>query len=224
MKKFLIITSLTIVASLTLAACSQTDVVGKESVNSFKEVLNAIPKNITADDMNGGWSLDAPDKSARFIWSKNFSKSPTHDVMIEFDAQPFLNAGLDVNKLPAGLYYDGKIMVGTKLGNENLTYTSEATPLASYEQIVNLKRDKIKYHTELDHYGVDLANGNAFEWAKDMSKNDKDIVFILDPKVFIDAGVNPAKVQGWAFAKVKIADASGKPSEVDKFLKSFNLK
>ena len=53
-----------------------------------------------------------------------------------------------------------KIMVGTMLGDEKLTYSGEVTPLASYEQIVNLKRDHIKYHTALDHYGVDLGEGN----------------------------------------------------------------
>jgi len=70
---------------------------------------------------------------------------------------------------------------------------------------------------------VDLANGNMFEWAKDMSKNDKDIVFVLNPQVFIDAGVDPAKVEGWVFAKVEKEDENGKKIQVDKFLKPFDL-
>jgi len=89
--------------------------------------------------------------------------------------------------------------------------------------LVELKRDAIGYHSALDHYGVDLGNGNAFEWAKDMSTNDKDIVFVLDPKVLTDAGVDPTKVEGWVFAKVKTMDANDKPIEVDKFLKPFSL-
>ena len=63
-----------------------------------------------------------------------------------------------------------------------------------------------------------------FEWAKDMSKNDKDIVYVLNPQVFIDAGVDPQKVEGWVSAKVPIVDKDGKTVEVDKFLKPFNLK
>jgi poly-D-alanine transfer protein DltD len=62
-----------------------------------------------------------------------------------------------------------------------------------------------------------------FEMAKDMSKNDKDIVFVLNPQAFIDAGVDPAKVEGWIFAKIKVEDAKGKMVEVDKLLKPFNL-
>lgn len=39
-----------------------------------------------------------------------------------------------------------------------------------------------------DHYGIDLGGGYVFEWAMNMSKNDKDIAFALNPQVFIDAG------------------------------------
>jgi hypothetical protein len=45
----------------------------------------------------------------------------------------------------------------------------------------------------------------------------------LNPQPFIDAGVKPDKVQGWIFAKVPVKDKNGKPEEVDKFLKPFNL-
>jgi hypothetical protein len=206
-----------------LASCTSLDVVGKESVNSFDRLMAATTNLVSKDDMNGGWSLKAPDGSARFIWSWDYSKSPLHDVMLEVDATPFVNAGLDVGKLPAGMAYDNMLMVGTKIGTQALTYSGEATPLESFKKIVETKRAAIKYHTALDHYGVDLGSGNGFEFAKDMSTNDKDIVFVLDPKDLTDAGVDPAKVEGWVFAKVKVDDANGKPIEVDKFLKPFSL-
>jgi hypothetical protein len=174
--------------------------------------------------MNGGWSLAAPDAGARFIWSKNYAESPLHDVMLEFDAAPFIDAGLDPDRLPENFaFYDGMIMVGTKLGEEQLKYAGEATPLASYEQIVKIKRSSVGYHAALDHYGVSLGDGNLFEWAKDMSTNDKDIVFVLNPDPFIAAGVDPSRIEGWAFAKVTVDDANGKPVVVDKILKPFNL-
>lgn len=31
-----------------------------------------------------------------------------------------------------------------------------------------------------------------------------DIVFVLNPQMFIDAGVNPQEVEGWVFAKVEL--------------------
>lgn len=57
-----------------------------------------------------------------------------------------------------------------------------------------------------------------------MDKNDKDMVFALNPEVFIQAGVDPQKVEGWVFAKVETMDMNGKDKEVDKFLKPFDLK
>ncbi|MEI6579105.1 MAG: hypothetical protein WCN92_06520 [Eubacteriales bacterium] len=207
------------------------DVVGKDSIRSFNNVLNAIPNNVKADEMNGGWTLSAPDGTARFIWSKDYSKSPVHDVMLELDAKPFIDAGLDTSKLPKNYAaYDGKLMVGTKLGNDILTYQGDPTPLASFEQIVNKYRASIGYHTALDHYNVNLGDGNLFEWAKDFSVNsstkenqDKDIVFVLNPAPLIAAGVDPAKVIGWKYAQVPVVIDS-KPTEVYKFLKPFNLK
>lgn len=224
---------------LLLTGCSSLDVVGKASVTSFKEVLNTIPDNVTADEENAGWSLMAPDGSARFIWSADYGQSPTYDVMLEIDAQPFLDAGLDPEKLPDSYaFYESDtlgssggqvLMLGKKFGgNEKAGSTSAA--LSAYELIVSKYRDSINYHTSLDHYGIMLNGGNMFEWAKDMktsgydnSIQDKDIVFVLNPEPLIEAGVSPENVEGWAYAQVEV-DENGKKEQVWKLLKPFDLK
>jgi len=210
---------------LAITACSKLDVVGNDSVRAFNDLLQSAPQLVSEDKANGGWSLSAPDGGARFIWSKNFAESPRFDVMLEFAAAPFIAAGLDPSKLPDNfIFRGGMLIVGIKLGNESLSYKGEATPLASYEQIVKLKRGSIGYHGQMDHYGINLGNGNMFEWAKNLTTNDKDIVFVLDPAPFIAAGTDPARIEGWAFAKVTVDDANGKPVQVDKILSSFDLK
>jgi len=221
-KMFLVILSLT--ATIGFSACNnKLDVIGDQSIKSFDAVLSTVSDQVVEDNTYGGWSLEAPDGTARFVWSEDFSKTTTNDIFLEFDAQPFIDAGLDTSKLPEGMYVGDKIIVGTELGSDALTYTSEATPLESYKKIVELYRKNITYHMALDHYGVDLMQGNMFEWAKDMTKNDKDIVFVLNPQVFIGAGVDPSSVEGWVFAKVETMDEKGKDIEVDKFLKPFEL-
>jgi hypothetical protein len=210
---------------LAAASCGKLDVVGTESVKSFDKLLQSSGQLVSADEMNGGWSLAAPDGSARFIWSRNYAESTAHDVMLELDAAPFMAAGLNPEKLPENFsFYEGMLMVGTKLGNEQLKYSGDITPLASYEQIVKLKRSAVGYHAELDHYGVNLGDGNLFEWARDMATNSKDIVFVLNPEPFISAGVDPLRIEGWSFGKVTVDDANGKPIQVEKILKSFDLK
>ena len=223
MKKKLILTALSLVAIVGLSACNKLDVVGDQSTKSFEAVINQAADQVTEDTTIGGWSLEAPDGAARFIWSQDFSKTQTYDALLEVDAQPFIDAGLDTTKLPVGMVNGDKIVVGIDFGDDALTYEEKATPLDSYKHIVKSYRDNIKYHASLDHYGVDMMNGNMFEWAKDMATNDKDIVFVLSPQVFIDADVDPANVEGWVFAKVETMDEDGKKIEVDKFLKPFDL-
>lgn len=223
MYKKIIFIALTITTLTGFTACNKVDVVADTSIKSFEKVLNAASDQVSEDTEYGGWSITAPDGSVKFVWSKDFNQTKIYDVLLELDAQPFLNAGLDTDRLPEGMLVGDNIIVGTDLGNDSLTYNGKVTPVKSYEQIVKLYRDSITYHMSLDHYGVDLMNGNMFEWAKDMTKNDKDIVFVLDPQVFVDAGVDPQNIDGWVFAKVETMDEKGKEIEVEKLLKPFDL-
>lgn len=216
MKKKSILIPVLLVATVIFAGCtSQLDVVADKSISSFESVINELP--IEADSEDSSWILTAPDNSAKFLWSKDFSSTTDYDVKLELDSQPFINAGLDISKLPEGAIYGDKIILGTDLSDEKSTYNGEATPLDSYKKIVEKSRDNIGYHAALDHYGIDLENGNMFEWAKDISTNDKDIVFVLNPQMFIDAGVNPQEVEGWVFAKVETMDKDGKKLKLINF-------
>jgi len=67
MKKSIVFAALALTLVFILASCSQTDVVGSKSITSFSAVLTASPDIVTPDELNGGWSLGAPDGSARFI-------------------------------------------------------------------------------------------------------------------------------------------------------------
>ncbi len=219
-----------ILITILKAAGGSIDVVGTGSAASFEKILTASDSQVTTDEENASWSLQAPDGTVRFIWSWDYSQSPLYDVMLELDAQPFIDAGLDISKLPE--YYvveDGMLKVGTKLGSDKLSYEGEVTPLAAYEQIVKKYRSSIGYHTALDHYNVSLGNGNMFEWAKDMNENsamketqDKDMVFVLNPEPLVSAGVDPERVDGWIYTTVSV-DMGGKAQDVYKFLKPFDL-
>jgi len=216
MKKIFIIS---IFAALTLSGCSNLDVVGNDSVRAFGEVLTVcIPATNERE-----WCLSAPDGSADFYWN-------AESATIRTDAKPFLDAGLDPEKLSGNYGYSayedgGKILtVGIAFSGKTVNNASSSAT-AEYEKIVGNHRDSINYHTSLDHYGVKLGDGNMFEWAKDMKTNgydnsvqDKDIVFVLNPEPLISAGVDPDKVQGWEYAEVETDNG-----KVWKFLKPFDL-
>ena len=210
--------------SVIFSACQATDVIGKAAVVSFEEVLKESQDKVSLETDTNAWVLESP-AGDEFKWSKDFSSTEA-DGVIAFDAKPFMNAGLDVAKLPDNYSYDpaqDRLTLSFELGQEKFNYSGEATAIDSFKKIVEVKRDLIGYHEALDHYGIALGSGNMFEWAKDMDKNDKDIVFVLEPKPFIEAGVDPNQVEGWIFAKVEMKE-DGKMVEVDKLLKPFYIK
>lgn len=209
---------------LGFTACNKLDVIGDKSISSFEELLNQSPDQIGLDSQYLSWSFAAPDNTARFAWSTDFNMTQSFDVFVEFDAQPFIDAGMDTGSLQGGFYVIGdKILTGVDLSNETLSYEGDVTPMESYRYLVEYSRESIKYHSAMDHYGVDLGNGNMFEWAKDISKNDLDVVFALNPEPFIEAGIDPLKVEGWELTKVEVMDENGKMIEVDRLIKAYNI-
>ncbi|GHV83928.1 hypothetical protein AGMMS50212_12680 [Spirochaetia bacterium] len=212
-KKFLFIS--VSVLTIMAAGCGKLDVVGTDSARAFQKMLDTLPPVDTSTETGKSWTLKAPDSQANFViqWDT---------LYINADAAPFINAGLDTGKLPGGMLQGDNLVI--KLDLDSTAPAENAAPMEVYNQVLLNHRNIIGYHGALDHYGISFGGGNMFEWAKDMSVNDKDIVFVLNPAPFLAAGVDPNKIDGWVFAKVPVDDENGKPVEVDKLLKPFDLK
>jgi hypothetical protein len=209
-------------AALLLAGCSALDVVGTTAVSTFRTLAAKEAGALARDEAAGRWVLSSPG-GERFEWSSDFAGAGP-DFLVSLDAAPYLAAGLDPSRLPAGRYsFDpasGRLALRFETGNRG---SSAVSPVESFTSIVKEYRPIIGYHAALDHYGIALGDGNAFEWARDMAKNDKDIVFVLDPAPLVAAGVDPSRIGGWAFARVSMKDAAGRDVQVDKFLKPYDL-
>lgn len=218
---------LLLVTVLALTGCQATDVIAKVSVTSFEALVKAVPDKVSNDSTKGGWAITGLDAKERIILSRDFSSS-FPDIALEFDAEPFLKAGLDVEKLPKDQYlYDAsteKIIMPFEYGGDKFSPDTEKSVLDTFKQIVKTHREIIGYHEEGDHYKITLMNGNSFAWAKDIKTNKMDMLFILNPKPFVDAGVDTSKIKEWTFTKMPMTDKNGKPVKVDIFLKGFNLK
>jgi hypothetical protein len=210
-------------AALFLTACEQLDVISAGAAASFEKMLEVLPAAPDAAETAGHWEINPPDKSAKFVWQKESAAASGYDVYIEFAAAPFVEAGLDVNRLPEGTLRGDKLVFGIRL-EKAAAPAADESPAASFREIIWANPDIFGYHAALDHYGIDLGGGNMFEWAKDMETNDKDIVFVLNPEPFTAAGADPAKISGWVFTKVPTMDAAGSKIEVNKILKPFDLK
>jgi len=211
---FLTILGIIIVSGTTLSITkllSNLDVIAKDSVRSFGEVIEIIVPNTTEID----WELVAPDSEAAFIWN-------SESAGLWINITPFITAGLDIstfNNISDNNMFIRTVFNNNEQGGEQV----KNTPLIDYEKIVHTSRNSIGFHTEMNHYNINLGNGNMFEWTKDFATNDKDIMFVLNPEPFINAGVNPTDVAGWTYTTVSMMH-EGRNVETYKFLKNFDIK
>ncbi len=212
-----------VLTGILLMTGGTLDVIGKGAVTSFSKLLDAEEVTVTADEEHAGWSLESPDGSVRFIWSGDYSSSPLYDVMLEFDVQPFLAAGLDPEKLSENYtLQDGKLTVGIKYGKDHFSHENQPTPLGAFEHLEKSYRSSIGYHSSMGHYNITLGEEALFEWAQDMSANHQDIVFALSPEPLISAGVDPEQVEGWSYAQVMVGHSDASETAW-KLLKSFDI-
>ncbi len=205
--------------------CAQTDLVGKVASSSFASLVAELKDQVVAVDQPAGFELNSPEGQKFFL--SLTPESGTEDLKFALKAAPFIIAGLDPSKLGEGYGYNKNtdtLIITSDLGDKALGTTKEAGVTGVFDKIVAIYRDRVGYHTKLDHYGVGFGNGNMFEWAKDMTTNDKDMVFVLNPELLQAAGVDPSKVEGWVYTKVEVLDENNKPILVDKLLQFYNLR
>ncbi|MDD3341069.1 MAG: hypothetical protein PHN72_02570 [Bacilli bacterium] len=197
------------------------DTIGNDSVKAFQKVANASENSVITDTQKNHFILTTKDKETQFIWSKDIKKNESYSIKMAFSLEPFEKAGLDIEKLPSKTIQNNKIVI-ERTFKAKTSLEESKTATNSYKNIMELNRESIKYHESLDHYGIDFMNGNMLEWARDIEKNDKDLVFVLNPEPFIKAGVNVNQIEGWSYTKVSHMD-HGKTVKVYKLIKSFSL-
>ena len=213
MKKILI--AVILLLFMLLTACSALDVVQTDAIRAFGDLLEVFP----AEKFQlYGWKLTAPDATAWFFFSSG-------SIGMAVDAAPFAAAGADLSKLENACEHivnPGRDSISfDSPGFDMLNMNVKDTAMEQFEADLRALRKYLGYHPEMDHYNLDLG-GAMFEWAKDLAANDKDIVFALDPAPLIEAGVDPEKVEGWAYTQVPVM-RGGKAVQVWKFLKIFDL-
>lgn len=232
-----VLSALAAAAALAMTGCSATDVVGKFAASSFAGLAEASKDRISYEAEDEAWALASP-AGDLFLLSSDFARNAGSggaadmdkpDAELSLDAAPFLAAGLDVAKIPAteGIKYEleeSRFMLRFELGKASFAPAAKDSMTAAFGELLKAERGRVSYHAALDHYGIMLGGGNMVEWAKDLSKNDKDFVLVLEPAPLVAAGLDPAKLEGWAFAKVETMDAKGKKLLVDKLLRPFDLR
>lgn len=194
MRKTLVLTLAIMVlgAAALLGACGEADVVLKYSRESLDKLVGEFP-DITAETDNG-YAFTVDDETVLRI-SGDYSAGED-DIVLSTPLKPFTDAGMDVSKLGEGLSADeDTLYVITDFGDaaDKADNAEDALFAAAAA-----KRDALTYHAALDHYGIVLAAGK-FEFAKDYTTNDKDIVFVLKSEPIAETGADINNIEGWVF-------------------------
>lgn len=186
------------------------DVVGREAVRSFSELIAALGDKVTTDGQ-GNFTFPSPSGKERFFWGER--------VGVEFELEPFLNSGLDITKLPQNFAVSGDKLI---IEIENKGFERGNDPAKAFENFVKNNRASIGYHASLGHFGVSLKVSH-FEWAEHIAANDKDIVFMLNPAVMSPLGVSAQKLDGWVVAQVEVMDGN-RTYPADRLLRFYDIK
>ncbi len=216
MKKIIPITALFALAISIFAGCAAADVVLKYSPDSFENIVDKYPDLVTDNTLTDHYYYLTVDGETTVKISHDYELTGADDIMIETPLRPFVDAGLDVSKLGDGYkVVDDMFYLTAEYGNG--TGMKDAVTDSLFESVTS-DRSKLTYHQKLDHYGIKLTAGK-FEWAKDYTTNDKDIVFVIKAQPLKDLGVDVNNISGWTFTTVQDTDGSN----VDVLLKAYNL-
>ena len=216
MKKTLIISAILALTIAVFAGCASADVVLKYSPESFKNIVEKYPQYVTDNTLTDHYYYLSIDGETTLKISHDYDLTGTEDIVIQTPLKPFVDAGLDVNKLGDGYKAADDMVYLTADYGKGSGMKDNITD--SLFESVKYDRSMLTYHQKLDHYGIKLTAGK-FEWAKDYTTNDKDIVFVIKAQPLKDLGVDVNNISGWTFATVQDADGTN----VDVLLKPYNL-
>lgn len=216
MKKLLLIVSAVFLIFSLLAGCASTDVILQYSPGALDTITSNYPAIVTDNAAEDGYYDISVDGLTSLKISRDFSQTGSEDLLIQTPLQPFVDAGLDVASLSAGLRADADYFYVT--GDYGSGSGSKDNLTKALFESVAYDRSMLTYHLDLDHYGIKLSGGK-FEWAKDYKTNDKDIVFVIAAKPLADLGVDVENIDGWVFKTMKDDDGS----DIDVLLKPYNL-
>ena len=186
-------------------ASGRADVVKEYGVPSFVEMTENPRSGASVSE--GVVRISGPDGQIFLLWESG--------TAFQVPAGPFLEAGLDPVKLPGNIFYDDSAQ--TLLIGDTPKQTRESKAEEIFSAFLRTHRLALGYHGAMDHFGVDVGGsdgvtgGGKFEWAKNPRTNDKDIVFIIDPRPLERAGLRPGEVKGWLLLDLDVTMNSKAP-------------
>lgn len=216
------------VLMLSFAACSRT-VTGSEdgdsALKAFNTIVKAYPENKGFHKALEHWGFKL-EGGEKFEWSKDMSANAVDFAMVML-ADPLVKAGLDVTKLDKNQWVykpseteDGVLLPNRLVKPYNVSDDKEVSNGSEDSMRRLLKKDPnlIKYHKEQQQYRLILGQGNEVQWTEQLDLNNADIVFVLNAKPLVEAGLDVNKLEGsgWIFKAAGKDELGENPDQIAK--------
>lgn len=227
---------LTIVLSsvlvLTLSACGTKNVeenVTDKGISAFNEIVKTYPDKKGFHDALQHWGFEM-NPGEKLEWSKDMSANKADFAMVVL-AEPLIKAGLEVEKLDKNVWLFEEAGKDT-MGMEQpavliLPYDISDTMMTTKDSNDSMKallaadKDNLKYHEDQQHYVLNMGNSNEAIWTEKLGLNDSDMIFVLDAKPLITAGLDINKLEGSGWVFKEASDIDKTP---DQIIKTYDLK
>jgi hypothetical protein len=211
-----------IAAAVLLAGCNRVQTGGKESddaLAAFNAIVKANLDRKGYHDAMKHWGLSLPG-GGKFEWTKDTGAGPIDFAMV-IPAEPFIRAGLDVNRLEGTgyVFQAAKVEGGESLPDlllhpfdvsgkkENAQGSEDAL-----RRILKQNNNLVEYNGAQQQYRLRLyrQGETPFEvqWTEKLGLNSADITFVIPATPLTAAGLDIAKLGGgWA-------PAAGSPNQL----------
>ena len=225
-----------LVLTLFLTACAEWDLIGRGAVEAFDRIINTEQRHVASSTSNHSWRwfIAMPDGSASFGWGRETqSYFDSFELSLTFDGQPFIEAGLDGDKLEEGIHLFnrddwGGILLTANLGTAGSTEVSDINspiPIRAFEQLIHANPEILAYHDTGHHYMLHLGDsGHMIMFARDVTTQEAGFVFMLNPQPFIDAGTDVHNIAGWSYEERETMTMRGSTLAQYFLVKTFDLK
>ena len=202
-----------IASAIMLSANHKFDVVANHAADSFKSLGEEIGLS-----GHGGplYEVFSPDGTEIFSYGES--------VRLTVDIGWFKAAGFDPEKFGGEAAADDSrlTIISNQVKGVDIAYVNARGAFDVFETVLRSNRHALEYHMDHDLFELHLGRGNTFRWAKDWRTNTRGMTFVLNPRPFIEAGLDPENLAGWSFANVNIMYGPKKGQTVPRLLKNYS--
>lgn len=236
MKKKIVTLLVSSAIVVAVTGCSRPVTGDKEADNAlfaFNKIVKAYPDKKGFHEALKHWGFELP-TGEKFEWSKDMSANKADFAMVML-ADPLVEAGLDIKKLdgnewlyePAATDDKGNDLPNRLIKPYNVSDKKQASNGSedSLRRLLKADTDNVKYHKDVQHFGLNLGEGNQVQWTEKLGTNDADMIFVLKAEPLVEAGLDVNKLEGsgWVF-KEATDDDMGMGASPDQIVKIYDIK